>query len=198
MFKKNIVSSAVLTTFMLSASAQVTAAVLTFDDLFANSQKSIVPEGYGGFDWNNATQVGVIANTVYPSSGYAHGTVSGANTAYNWVGHSPIYIDWMGTGTFNFKGAYWTSVWQDQNLTFKGFTNSSLLYSSNSYAINSQTPLWIELNWVGIDRLVIANTGSQWAMDNFTFDTQPVPEPATLALMGLGLAGVGFARRRRS
>ncbi len=33
-------------------------------------------------------------------------------------------------------------------------------------------------------------------MDNFSFVESAVPEPATLALMGLGLAGIGFRRRR--
>jgi hypothetical protein len=33
------------------------------------------------------------------------------------------------------------------------------------------------------------------AMDDFIF-SEPVPEPATLALLGLGLAGFGVVRRR--
>ncbi len=42
-----------------------------------------------------------------------------------------------------------------------------------------------------------AYSGSYIGLDNVSIVTSSAPEPTTLALMGLGLAGVGFSRRRK-
>ena len=36
-----------------------------------------------------------------------------------------------------------------------------------------------------------------WGMDNLEFDINAIPEPGTLALLGLGLFGMGLSRRRK-
>lgn len=49
------------------------------------------------------------------------------------------------------------------------------------------------------DRIHVENSSALWiALDNFSFSATAIPEPGMLALFGLGLAGLGVARRRRN
>jgi hypothetical protein len=192
----------VLAIFLTLALAQPSSAeVLYFDDLPGGGVE--VPNGYGGFNWNSATQVGSIEQSYYGSgNGYYTGAVSGDKTVYNFFGDSPTNIDWASTGAFDYTGAYWTAAWDDtQTLSFNGFLNDNLLYSSINYQINENVPVWIELNWAGITRLQIINSDNQWVMDNFTFNelgTNPVPEPSTVLLLGIGLIGMaGIGRKTK-
>ena len=167
------------------------AAVIGFDDLPADENADIA-NGYQGFDWTN---VGVIGADAYPDSGFAAGVVSHANGAFN---HRGDTVTISKAGGFDVVGAWFTSAWYEQELSFEGSRNGELLYWTDvSFVIDTFTPAWIALGWHGIDTLTIHNSsGTQWVMDDFTA-SGTVPEPGTLALLGVAMAGWMVSRRRR-
>lgn len=68
------------------------------------------------------------------------------------------------------------------------FTNYSFDISSSVAAGGTY-----RLRFVEADNQLFFNLG----VDNVSVTAESVPEPATLALMGLGLAGIGFSRKKK-
>lgn len=85
------------------------------------------------------------------------------------------------------------------------FTLTALL---NSSVVNSQTILqgaigdWTTVGFSGFDYDQVVLTSGQgsrpvYGVDNISFSVNAVPEPSMLALVALGIVGIGFASFRR-
>lgn len=82
---------------------------------------------------------------------------------------------------------YATAFDSSNNIIDSFFFDGGL--SSNTFGV-------VSLAGPGITRLEYHDSGSSVAIDTLTFNASSVPEPATLALLGLGVVGIGYTRRK--
>ena len=143
------------------ACTMANAAVIHFDDL-PGDETLAIDAGYAGFDWDS---MGTIRADAYPGSGFEAGAVSLMNTAFNQYGATATIAKADGNA-FEYTGAYFTSAWVEQEISFEGWRDGQKRYASDAFTLDTTAPRWIQLDWAGIDTLVIYNSsGTQWAMD---------------------------------
>jgi hypothetical protein len=112
--------------------------------------------------------------------------------------------------SYNYFGLYWGSI--DDYNTLKFFNGASLVATiTGSQVIAAGTTLGDQMapgsnryvnflfNDASFDRVEFSTSQYAFESDNHAFaNVTKVPEPATLGLMGMGIAAIGFARRRRA
>ena len=139
------------------------------------------------------------------------GNISGTNSAVVslWTEVSGLPGAQLGSWSVSGQPPFATAT--NQITTISSISGVNLLLGSNYFVVidpgaNDTGDAWNE-NAIGATGLELYNSGSGWTSNGTqtlgAFDVisdsavTSVPEPATLALFGAGLAGLGALRRRR-
>jgi hypothetical protein len=210
MLKKKLIAAAVLTagsigvahagyietTFTGGLTTQVSGATV-FD--FDSGAK---PSGYSGDGW-------VLPGT---APGGTAAAPAGDTTPFLSVAYAkPVgYETFTRPGnSYNYFGLYWGSIDGYNSLSF--YNDGSLLATITGLdVIQSGTALGDQIaaganryvnftfHDLQFDKIVFGSTNYAFESDNHAFANVSVPEPGMVTLMGAGLLGLAFFRRRRT
>ena len=161
------------------------ATVLTFEDL---SGQGMLPSNYGGLTWSDGWEY-------YDWSQFPYTPSSGSVRVYNNGGSAPPRFSFAAPVVFN--GAYFAGY---DTAAFEMYLSGSLMATSSTASLGATgVPVWLASGYGGpVDEVRLVVTQGFFVMDDVTFNGgSAVPEPATYAMIGLGLAGVAVARRRK-
>ena len=184
---------------MVALASPALAGPITFEDVVSTNSYDSGPyadgsyevaDGYAGLDWDNFfVGTGTDLYGYTSGDGYLNGVVSGDYVAFNGFGEVSAFSD----GAFTLVSGYFTSAFDDFNeIEVTAYLGGVEQYFT-SFFVDTTGPLLVTFDWSNIDEVSFLSWDGQFVLD----DLNVVPEPATLALVGLALGGLAATRRRR-
>ena len=202
LMKNGCIALAVMVLILFSGTAQAYLVTVDFDDIATptpfNAGGSVgtvyygvVPTSYTGLTWIGWEVIGNSDVNKYPGNTLTF--PSQANAAYPGDGSQAITSNGQ---AFNFMGAYFASFvgggGAGTSLYIEGFLNG-ISQGSTTVPLTGAM-VYNSINFGNVDELRF--TDGYFLMDDFKYDTNPVPIPATAYLFGSGLLALIGIRKK--
>ena len=187
----------------MSGPAYATIIILDFEGV-TTVDTAPLPNDYLGFDWSggdwelvsDSIYTGIFGNSYdSPNGSYFLDSTNGlASVTFT----NNTEFDFLSLDASTFAQSDGFVGFSSLTLTVEGYNSGSLL-GSTTLVLSSSSFINYSVNLFGVDEIRFLSDGAFrfWTADNFEIQLQSVPEPTTLALFGIGLAGMGLMRRRR-